>query len=266
MKVRIISENNSIKFIAKKDIFTNELLKSIKNNPSLNLNNKEFLLMDKNQKILQSDEIITISAKNNSKEQNNFNIELSHNDKIQPELILYLIPFESANSKKYESVEEFNSIKRSDNKKTDITDLIMKTTNAKEKISDNLFKNKNSIPDRTRIFDFLNSNLDSLGNASSLPGNNSSANHLNELLNILRPMIDNEGGIGLGESGIPNIPRRISRPQVNVVPDENLINNLKEMGFPEEQCRRALIQSRNDISRATDLLLSDGLDYLPSEK
>ena len=54
--------------------------------------------------------------------------------------------------------------------------------------------------------------------------------------------------------------------QAPVVPDENLINNLKEMGFPEDQCRRALIHSRNNISRATDLLLSDGLDYLPSEK
>ena len=148
----------------------------------------------------------------------------------------------------------------------DIADLIMKTTNAKEKININLLKMQSQNGDRMRIFDFLNSNISNLSESSFSGGNNSGANNLNELLNILRPMIDNEGEVGLGSS-ILNIPRsRVSRPQVNVVPDENLVNNLKEMGFPEDQCRRALISSRNDISRATDLLLSDGLDYLPNEK
>lgn len=275
MKVRILYENNSIKFITNKDIHVKELLKSLKNNP--NFLNKEFQLLDTNQKVLEMDEIIHI--KKNSKEENNFNIELTHNDKKEPEILLYLVPYDPNNSKnnnkKYENQEEFNSHKRPEKyKNTDITDLIMRCTNAKEKLSSNARRSQTN-PDRMRIFDFLNSNLGSLANESGNSGNNASANHLNELLNILRPMIENGDGLysqssssmpSSFQSGMPQIHRRVNRPSQNIVPDENLVNNLKEMGFPEDQCRRALIHSRNDISRATDLLLSDGLDYLPSER
>jgi len=273
MQVKIISENNLIKFYAQNDIKVNELLNSLKNNKSLNYENKNLLILDKDHNILQNEDIISLSfEKNKKEEENNFNIKLSNNDFIQtqPEIILYLIAYDISKSKKYESEEDFNSIKY-EYRTTDITDLIMLTTNAKEKIS--MFTNKNLHlnvgQNRMRIFDFLNSNLNSLSELSNLGNNNSGTNHLNELLNILRPMIDIDDVGGIGSSSSNNIPRRIplSRTHfVNVVPDENLVNNLKEMGFPEEQCRRALIASRNDISRATDLLLSDGLDYLPNEK
>ena len=267
MKVKIIYEYNTIYFITQKDILVKDLLRSLKNNPKMNLYNKEILLLNNDQTILQNDDIIKIfSSKNNKNEGNNFKIELSNNDKMQSEILLYLVPYEPSNSKKYESAEEFNSIKRSDKLSTlDINDLIMKSTNAKEKLLANPLKNKAQIPDRLRIFDFLNSNMGNLTNESSQTGINSSTNHLNELLNILRPMIDNDREINLGSSNYQPA-RRVRLQQASVSPDENLIKNLKEMGFPEDQCRRALIASRNDISRATDLLLSDGLEYIPLEK
>ena len=266
MKVKIIYENNTISFITQKDILIKDLLSSLKNSPKLNLKNQEFQLLDNNQNILQNVEIIKISSSNNNKNDGkNLDLEIAKNDKTQSEILLYLVPYEPSNSKKYESVEEFNSIKRTEKLgAADITDLIMKTTNAKEKISVSSLKNKATIPDRMRIFDFLNSNMGNLTNESSQTGLNSSTNHLNELLNILRPMIENDGEVNLASHH--QQPRRVRMQQATVSPDENLMNNLKEMGFPEDQCRRALIASRNDISRATDLLLSDGLDYLPNEK
>ena len=41
----------------------------------------------------------------------------------------------------------------------------------------------------------------------------------------------------------------------NIEPNENHVKELKEMGFPEERARDALIRARNDISRATEILL-----------
>jgi uncharacterized UBP type Zn finger protein len=49
------------------------------------------------------------------------------------------------------------------------------------------------------------------------------------------------------------------------VPDENLLKNLKELGFPEDKCRTALIMSKNNITRATDILINDELDYMVDE-
>jgi hypothetical protein len=46
--------------------------------------------------------------------------------------------------------------------------------------------------------------------------------------------------------------------------DENLVFQLNEMGFPEDKCKRALVLARNNIDRATDILLNDELDYLAS--
>lgn len=40
-----------------------------------------------------------------------------------------------------------------------------------------------------------------------------------------------------------------------IAPNESHLSTLKEMGFPEEEARNALIQSRNNLARATDLLI-----------
>ena len=46
----------------------------------------------------------------------------------------------------------------------------------------------------------------------------------------------------------------------NIEPNENYVNDLKEMGFPEDRARQALITSRNNLSRATDILLNGDLE------
>ena len=40
--------------------------------------------------------------------------------------------------------------------------------------------------------------------------------------------------------------------------DEHALRELQDMGFPEDRARQALINSRNDINRATELLLGEG--------
>ena len=39
--------------------------------------------------------------------------------------------------------------------------------------------------------------------------------------------------------------------------DEQSLRELQDMGFPEDRARQALINSRNDINRATELLLGE---------
>ena len=51
-------------------------------------------------------------------------------------------------------------------------------------------------------------------------------------------------------------------PNINnsgpVEANEHYLNELKSMGFPEDRAREALISSRNNINRATEILLGDG--------
>jgi len=39
--------------------------------------------------------------------------------------------------------------------------------------------------------------------------------------------------------------------------DEQLLRELQDMGFPEDRARQALINSRNNINRATEILLGE---------
>jgi len=43
----------------------------------------------------------------------------------------------------------------------------------------------------------------------------------------------------------------------NIEANENLVNQLKDMGFPEDRARDALIRSRNELSIATNILLGE---------
>ena len=43
----------------------------------------------------------------------------------------------------------------------------------------------------------------------------------------------------------------------NIEANENLVNQLKDMGFPEDRARAALIRARNQVSIATDILLGE---------
>ena len=39
--------------------------------------------------------------------------------------------------------------------------------------------------------------------------------------------------------------------------NESYLNELKDMGFPEDRARQALITSRNNMNRATEILLDE---------
>ena len=43
----------------------------------------------------------------------------------------------------------------------------------------------------------------------------------------------------------------------NIEANENLVNQLKDMGFAEDRARAALIRARNQVSIATDILLGE---------
>ena len=77
-------------------------------------------------------------------------------------------------------------------------------------------------------------------------GNHRSADILSELIRR-----DDEG-IGNLLNLIQGFDVRDNRP---VQPDEEHVRQLKEMGFPENRARNALIRARNDVGRATDILL-----------
>ena len=82
------------------------------------------------------------------------------------------------------------------------------------------------------------------------------SNSLERLLNLLQGL----------ESR--NIQFRINNQQQPLEPNENYVRELKDMGFPEERARDALIRARNNISRATDILLNgddEGGNYQHSD-
>ena len=107
-----------------------------------------------------------------------------------------------------------------------IEDLIMQVTEA----SDKIVLNKKPAATNTNM-----NILEQLSNES---------NSLERLLNLLQGL----------ESR--NIQFRINNQQQPLEPNENYVRELKDMGFPEERARDALIRARNNISRATDILLN----------
>ena len=107
-----------------------------------------------------------------------------------------------------------------------IEDLIMRVTEA----SDKIVLNKKPTATNTSM-----NILEQLSNES---------NSLERLLNLLQGL----------ESR--NIQFRINNQQQPLEPNENYVRELKDMGFPEERARDALIRARNNISRATDILLN----------
>ena len=59
----------------------------------------------------------------------------------------------------------------------------------------------------------------------------------------------------LEERNLINI--QIMNQNNNIEPNETHVNTLKEMGFPEDRIRSALIRARNNITRATDILINE---------
>jgi len=120
-------------------------------------------------------------------------------------------------------ITDFNIIE----KEEPIEKIITKATNAKIQLE----KKKTEI--RNNRLDF-NQELQNGGN-------------LGRLLAMLQT---------LEERNLINI-QIINQNNNNIEPNENHVNSLKEMGFPEDRIRSALIRARNNINRATDILISE---------
>jgi uncharacterized UBP type Zn finger protein len=140
----------------------------------------------------------------------------------------------------------------------ELDQAITKVTGGKTNLPKNNKKNpSSSVDSRLQMLEQIANNFSQFQNMNHIPGLQNRVNEINNLTNILRSMISDD---------LVNIDfqSRPSRPaqQQNVIPDQNMLNQLKDMGFPEDQCRRALVMSRNNISRATDILINDELDYI----
>ena len=120
-------------------------------------------------------------------------------------------------------ITDFNIIE----KEEPIEKIITKATNAKIQLE----KKKTEI--RNNRLDF-NQELQNGGN-------------LGRLLAMLQT---------LEERNLINI-QIINQNNNNIEPNENHVNSLKEMGFPEDRIRSALIRARNNINRATDILIEE---------
>ena len=118
------------------------------------------------------------------------------------------------------------STKKIETSQQSIEELIMQVTGA----SDKIVLNKKPTVSNTSM-----NILEQLSNES---------NSLERLLNLLQGL----------ESR--NIQFRVNNQQQALEPNENYVRELKDMGFPEERARDALIRARNNISRATDILLN----------
>ena len=130
--------------------------------------------------------------------------------------ILYLVDKPKAIIKGQKPFEKTQSIE----------EIIMQVTGASEKI----VVKKPQITNSLDIFE-------------QLSGGDS---NLSRLISLLQ---------NLEEQNI-DIRVRQNNPPQNVEPNENYVRELKDMGFPEDRARDALMRTGNDINRATDILLN----------
>jgi hypothetical protein len=137
--------------------------------------------------------------------------------------------------------------KKKQSQQNPMDELIQQATNAKNKIKPKHKNAPGSLIDRVSILEqMMNSTVSTLNNPNI--GNRQA--QLSEIQNLLRTLMERPDDIIQHQ------------PPAQVVPDETLVNSLKDMGFPEDRCRQALIRTRNNINRATDLLLNDELDLV----
>ena len=131
-----------------------------------------------------------------------------------------------------ESIEEKPLIKNEGETNENMEKIIMKVTNAKTA---------------------MKLGKDQAGNIRQRMGMNNEEDPFSRLMNILQllennQLIVNDNDFG-GRIGI----ERRNNEEVN----EDYVKQLHEMGFPEDRARQALINSRNNINRATEILLGE---------
>ena len=141
----------------------------------------------------------------------------------------YLI---KSNIQNLQNVEKINN-------KIPIQELIMKCTGAKK-----ILEKKSNVNDRgLNFFEFFE-HRNNDNNNNNQPGNGDSFDRLLNLIQFFQ------------ESGIR--PLRIQNANSGPVEaDEKALRELQDMGFAEDRARQALINSRNDINRATEILLGE---------
>ena len=157
------------------------------------------------------------------------------NDKTKNSLTFYLI----------KSSIKKNALINSDKKEKPKEDLkmnqlIMKCTGAKRALN---IKNYGSA-NRPGLGIF---NLIDNPNNQNDPGANNAFDRLINLLQLLEENEINNPGLRDGQMG----------DNASVEADERSLRELQDMGFAEDRARQALINSRNDINRATELLLGE---------
>ena len=123
---------------------------------------------------------------------------------------------------------------------TPINELIMKTTGAKKPL-----EKKTNIEHRgfnfLEFFDRNNNN----NNNNENNGQRNEEDSFDRLINIIQ---------FFNESGIRPIRTQNNAPDEA---DEKALSELQDMGFAEDRARQALINARNDINRATEILLGE---------
>ena len=157
------------------------------------------------------------------------------NDKTKNSLTFYLIKSSIKNNALINS-----DVKDKSKEDLKMNQLIMKCTGAKRAL--NIKNCGSAIQTRLGFFDLI----DNRNNQNEEGGNNA----FERLINLLQLLEENEinnPGSRDGQMG-NNAP---------VEADERSLRELQDMGFAEDRARQALINSRNDINRATELLLGE---------
>ena len=186
------------------------------------------LLQDLKQYLNIKESNLFLFDKNFKKLNSTDNIKISKNNDT---IILHLI---KSSMKGKKNITDSKLNKEKDLNDLNIDQLIMKCTDAKKPLE----KKQNDF-DRNRFnfFEFLENRN---------PGNN----RLNNLINLLQELDQNIIVINPMQNNNQN-------NNVQVEADENLLRELQDMGFPEDRAREALVNSRNNINRATEMLLGD---------
>ena len=125
------------------------------------------------------------------------------------------------------------------NNKIPIQELIMKWKEEKK-----ILEKKNNLNERgLNFFEFLEHRNNE--NNNNQPGNGDSFDRLLNLIQFFQ------------ESGIRPIRIQTNVNNGPIEADEKALRELQEMGFAEDRARQALINSRNDVNRATEILLGE---------
>ena len=221
MKAEIYFLNSKLTTEINKDILVKDLIDNLKE--YLKLPDSNFLLFDSNYIQLNESDTISIEKEKNQK------------------LIFYLIK-ECPNKEKLINSDSTENENLHNNES--VHNLIMECTGAKKPLD---IKAQRAINLSNRI-----SLLEFMDNHHNNNGDHEVNNIFDGLINILQILEDGNHPTGIR---IIHRPNNINDSQIEA--NEGYLRELQDMGFPEDRARDALINSRNDINRATELLLGE---------